>query len=394
MNVEIVRLDDFGRGIGYVDGKIIFIPKTLPGDLVNVNVTLDKKKFLEGEVIEYIKESNKKIKSECKYFDKCGGCQYLNMSYNDALDEKINIFENNFKRAGFNQNVISHSNDNIFNYRNKISLKIVDSKIGFYEANSNTLVEIDYCHLASTILNKYVDEIKKLKIVKGSVVLRSNYKNEVLVIIETKNKIDIELLNKEDVVGIILNDEVIYGDNYFVDELSNLKFEIMYNSFFQVNPYITEKIISLLKENINNTDIVLDLYSGVGTLSLNAALKAKKVYGIEIIKNAVINAKNNALINNIENTEFIVGDLSKTIKIKDKINTFIVDPPRSGIDKVVMNKINELKPSKIIYISCNPNTLIRDLKLLEDYSFDYVAVFDMFSHTAHLESFVVLKRSI
>ncbi len=392
MEVEIIRLDDNGRGIGYIDGKIVFIPKTLPGDIVKINITLEKKKYLEGEVLSYIKNSENKIKSVCPYFEKCGGCQYLNTSYENSIKYKNDILVNNFKRAGFEQNVIFNDNEHSTFYRNKLSLKIVDKKIGFFEKGSNILVEINECLLASNIINKYIYEIKKLDITTGNVTIRSNYKNEVLIIINTKNKINLDILNKEDIIGIILNDEVKYGQNYFVDKLLNLEFEVMYNSFFQVNPFITENIISLIKKNIDENDVVLDLYSGVGTLAINAASKAKKVYGIEIVKNAVINARNNALINNIENVEFIVGDLSKSIKIKDKINTFIVDPPRSGLDKIVIDKINEIKPNKIIYMSCNPNTLIRDLKLLNDYDFDYVAAYDMFSYTHHVECLVILNK--
>ncbi len=393
MNVEIVRLDDNGRGIGYIDGKIVFIPKTLPGDIVNVEKTLDKKKYSEGVVTKYIKNSSDKIDSVCPYFNKCGGCQYLNTSYENSVKLKLDIFKNNLSRAGFNQNVVYTESSEIYNYRNKVTLKIVDGKIGFYENLTNDLIEIDYCHLASNIINKYIKEVTKFNIKNGSITIRSNYKNEVMIVINSKNKIDINLINLEDVIGIIQNDNIIYGSMYLNDEINDIKYEITYNSFFQVNPYVTSEIISLIKKNLTKEDIVLDLYCGVGTLGLGVASKVSKVYGIEKHKNAVINAKNNAIINNIENAEFTVGDLAKNIKLKSDINTFLVDPPRSGLDKVVLDKILEHKPNKLIYMSCNPNTLIRDLKLLsEAYDFDYVAAFDMFSHSSHLECLVILKR--
>ncbi len=393
MQVEIIRLDDNARGIGYVDGKIVFVPKTIPGDIVEINITLDKKKYSEAVVTKYVKNAKNKIEPVCPYFDKCGGCQLLNVSYEDGINSKIAIFENNLKRSGFNQKVVLTKNENHYNYRNKVTLKIVDGKIGFYEKSTNNLTEINYCHLGSNIINKYISEISKLKLINATVSIRSNFRNEVMIIVDTKNKVEIDLLNLEDVVGVIVNNEIKYGTMYLNDNLNGLNYEISYDSFFQVNPYITSKVIDLINKNLTKDDVVLDLYCGVGTLGLAAANSVKKVYGIEKYKNAVINAKNNTILNNIENASFKIGDLSKNIKLSSDINTFIVDPPRAGLDKPVIDTISEFKPNKIIYMSCNPNTLIRDLKLLsENYEFDYIAAFDMFSFTAHVECVVTLCR--
>ncbi len=393
MNIEIVRLDDSGRGIGYIGEKIIFVPKTLPGDILDAKITLEKKKYSEGKLIEIIKPSDLRKDAKCPYFNKCGGCDYLNLSYENSLKVKVDNFKNNLKRNNIDVLVDVIKNENELNYRNKISLKIEDGKIGFYEKLSKTLVEINYCYLANEKINEYIKEIEKLNIKNGSITIKVNNENKLLLVINTKDKIDIKVLDLCSVEGIILNDNVIYGNYYLMDKVNDLNFEVSYNSFFQVNPFINSEVIKLISDNITKEDIVLDLYSGVGLLSLGASISAKKVYGIEIVKDAVINARNNALINNIDNTEFIIGDLNKSVKIKDKINTIIVDPPRSGMGTPVKEAINKILPNKIIYMSCNPNTLIRDLNELKDiYEIKNITALDMFSYTYHLESIVLLIK--
>ena len=186
---------------------------------------------------------------------------------------------------------------------------------------------------------------------------------------------------------------MLYGQDFFYERILGMLFKVSYNSFFQINPYITEKLFKLIEDNIESNSKILDLYSGVGTLSMVASKKASEVIGIEIVKNAVINASKNIFLNKRKNLKFMLGDVSKVIeKINAKFDTLIVDPPRSGLDKVTKNYIIENKPKKIIYVSCDVSTLMRDLKNLEElYELKTYKVLDMFSYSYHLESFVVLE---
>ena len=393
MQVEIIKMDDLGRGIGYLNNKIIFIPKTLIGDIVNVNIIVDKKKYSIGKVVSYIKKSNDYINPICPYFEKCGGCSYLNINYNKAFDIKINNYKNKLLKNNIICDIEVIKSDNIYNYRNKITLKIKDGNIGYYEEGTNNIVCINKCIIANDTINNFIPNINKLNIKNGEIVIRCNYKNELLIILKTLDKVNINNLIYDNVVGIVLNNECIYGNNHFVDKINNLLFEVSYNSFFQVNPYITSELFNVVNKYIDKTDDVLDLYCGVGTLSLNASINANSVYGIEIIKNAIDNASKNKILNNISNAIFKVEDLSKSKNFKYKFNTLIVDPPRSGIDKSVMDIINDKKPEKVIYVSCDKNTFIRDINILKNYyNINKIYMFDMFSNTYHVECVVTLYR--
>ncbi|MFI3260571.1 MAG: methyltransferase [bacterium] len=390
MTYIIEKIDNQGRGITFINDKIAFIKGALPGDEIEVNVTVEKKKYIIGKIKKIVKPSDMRIKSPCAFSSKCGGCQFLETTYEDSFSLKMDSYKKNLMKNGFEMPIKFHKNDSPFNYRNKISLKIVDYKIGFYEEVSNKVVEINECKIAGNAINVFFSEIKDLNIKNGFVNVRTNYKNDILVSINTKDYVDASDLNA---AGVIVNNELVKGEKFFLDKINDLIFEISYDSFFQVNPYVTGKLFDVINDNINDTDTVLDLYCGVGTLGLNASKKASKVFGIEVVKNAVINANNNALINHIENASFKVGDLSKNIKVKDDFNTLIVDPPRSGLDTVVMDFIKESLPNKIIYVSCDMHTLIRDLKILkESYNISSIDAFDMFSFSYHIESVCVLSR--
>jgi len=246
-------------------------------------------------------------------------------------------------------------------------------------------------------LNKIIKDYKLLNINEGTLTIRSNYNNEITLIINSKElnyNIDISKLKENNkITGIVYNDKLIYGEDFYYERIGGMLFKVSYNSFFQVNHYITEKLFKLIEENIAINSKVLDLYCGVGTLSLVASKKASEVIGIEIIKNAIINASKNAFLNKKTNLKFILGDVANSItKINQKFDTLIVDPPRNGLDKNIINYIKENKPSKIIYVSCDPNTLMRDLKSLEElYQIKDYKILDMFSYTYHLESFVILE---
>ena len=397
MKIDIEKLDDFGRGIGYIDGKITFVPNTVPGDIVNINIIKEHKKYNEATIDNFIKYSEDRIKPPCPYFTKCGGCTLQNLSYENTINYKLNKIKNIFTKNRIDITPKIISNPNPYNYRNKISLKVVDTKVGFYLNNTHNIIEINECLIANPAINVCINYIKNFNIINGYVIIRCNQNEEILIIIESQDNltIDIELLKKKiKLVGIIINNKTFYGKNYLFERINNTLFKISYDSFFQVNPYIASELFQLISDNIKQYDKVLDLYCGVGTLSLNAASKALSVTGIEIVPNAILNALFNASLNDLSNVHFVLNDVSDAIaKIKLDFNKVIVDPPRAGLTKETIDILLKINPTSIIYVSCDPQTLVRDYKLLSDtYEIEKSYILDMFSYTYHVETVLILKK--
>lgn len=393
MQVHIDRMDHFGNGIGNINGKIIFVKGALTGETVDVTITKDKKSFMEGNINTIIYKSSKRVEPFCKYFGVCGGCSLCHLNYENTLEYKKERVKNILSKFDIPKiNVIRNEND--LYYRNKIELKIVDGKLGFYEKNTHNLIEIKECKVTKKSINKSFEFVKNMKLENANVTIRANYNDEVLIIIDSKEKPVI--LNPEDykIVGIILNDKCIYGQDNFMDKINNLFFTVSYNSFFQVNNYINSELFNLIKENIVGKTI-LDLYSGVGTLSIVASKVVDKVYSIEVTQNAVKNALINAKINKCDNINFILGKVEDKIGfINDKIDTIIVDPARAGLDKKTIEVINKLSPQRIIYVSCDTQSLANNLVDLANYEIKKFYILDMFSYTYHIECFCILDRKI
>ena len=393
MQVHIDRMDHFGNGIGNINGKIIFVKGALPGETVDVTITKDKKSFMEGTINTIIYKSSKRVEPFCKYFGVCGGCSLCHLNYENTLEYKKERVKNILSKFDIPIiNVIRNEND--LYYRNKIELKIVDGKLGFYEKSTHNLIEIKECKVTKKSINKSFEFVKNMKLENANVTIRANYNDEVLIIIDSKEKPVI--LNPEDykIVGIVLNDKCIYGQDNFMEKINNLFFTVSYNSFFQVNNYINLELFNLIKENIVGKT-VLDLYSGVGTLSIVASKVVDKVYSIEVIPNAVKNALINAKINKCDNINFILGKVEDKIGfINDKIDTIIVDPVRAGLDKKTIEVINNICPQRIIYVSCNTQSLANNLVDLANYEIKKFYILDMFSYTYHIECFCILDRKI
>ncbi len=397
MRVEIVRLDDLGRGVAYVDGKITFVPKTIPGDIVRINITKEKKKFNEAECLELIASSPSRIAAPCPYFAKCGGCQLQSLEYDKTIQYKKEKIDNTLRKNKIVHEVEMIDNPKPYNYRNKISLKVIDGKIGYYLSGSHELIEVLACRIANLAINTCLSFVKTFNIINGEVVIRCNQNEEILLVINSNDKLDIDVdkLKKHiKLVGIIINNKVYYGESYLFERINNCLFKISYDSFFQVNPYVASKLFQIVKDNIRANDKVLDLYCGVGTLSLMAGEKAKSVVGIEIVPNAILNAIFNAQINGLNNVKFLLNDVKDAInKITLDFTKVIVDPPRSGLTKDIIEVLLKIKPESIIYVSCDPQTLVRDYKLLMvDYVLEKAYALDMFSYTYHVESLWLLKR--
>ncbi|MBE6156502.1 MAG: class I SAM-dependent RNA methyltransferase [Firmicutes bacterium] len=398
MRVEIVKFDNQGRGIGYLNDKIIFIPKTVPGDIINVSITLEKKNHMEGRLLEIITPSKLRQKPVCPYFEICGGCDLMHISISEALDYKLNKVNDILKKNKIDYQVSEIiKSDNPYNYRDKVTLKVVEGKIGFFQSDTHSLVEINYCYLCKKIINKLIMDLPKLNINDGEIVIRCNYNDDILLSITTNDELENidKLINDYKIVGIVKNDETIYGENYFIDKINNYLFKVSYNSFFQINPFICSKLFELIEIYTKESNKVLDLYCGVGTLSIVSSINASSVVGVEIVENAIIDANLNKNFNGRNNVEFICADTKDILnKITNKFDTIILDPPRSGVVRNVLDKIIEVNPNKIIYVSCDPNTLARDLKLLENnYEINNFKLLDMFPETEHVESIVILKNN-
>ena len=396
--VVIEKLDNQGRGICYINDTITFVPNTLPGEIIEIELTKESKKYNEAKVISYFKKSSKRIEGKCPFFGRCGGCELLHSTYEDTLKykkEKLESIIHHYAHIKTNIDIIPSSKK--LNYRNKITLKIVDSKYGYYETNTHNLVPINNCLLAEEPINNFIKDLNYLNVKNGEVVIRSNYNKELLIYIKSKEKINPEieyLKSKHKIVGIILNDKPLMGDASFIEVINHMLFQVSYDSFFQVNRNICSKLFNLIEQEINIDETILDLYCGVGTLGITATKKARKAYGIEIVKNAVLNAITNSKINKRDNIYYMLGDVGKTLpKINDTIDTIIVDPPRAGLDRITKETLLEFKANKIIYVSCDPITLARDLKDLQEiYNIKTIKGLDMFPFTHHVESVCILER--
>lgn len=400
--VEVTKLDHQGRGIAKINDKIIFIPNALPEETVDVDIILEKKKYYEGIIKEIINASDKRIKSICPYFEECGGCQFLNMNYQDSLDYKQNKVEeimNKYLGIKIKINNIVACDNNLY-YRNKTTFQ-VKNDIGFFKEKTNTLIPVDKCYISDIKINDIYKAIKdniNLTNVKQVIIRATKNTLESMVIFKTSNYIDnkkiIDILKKK-VDSIYINDELIYGKGKIIEDLCNKNFYISPSSFFQVNTLQAEKLYNKAIEyaNIKKEDTVLDLYCGTGTIGIVASDKAKKVIGIELNKEAIKDANENKKLNNINNIEFYAGDVGKILnKNNYKPDIIIVDPPRVGLDSLALSQILNIKPKKLVYVSCDLMTLARDLKLLSnDYDILELTPVDMFPYTAHVESVCALK---
>ena len=396
--LTIVKLDHQGRGIAYLDDKIVFIENALEDEKVTIRIIKETKKYIEAVVNEYIETSPKRVLSECHYFKECGGCELRYLNYEDTLEykkKKVIDILSKYAHIDIEPQVIESDNKN--HYRNKIEIKIQNGICGFYKKGTHECIEIKKCLNAERAINKFLECIDRLNLSNADVTIKSNYNDEIIVSINTneESNIDIDYIKQHNkIVGIIWNHKVIYGESSFIEIIDRLLFRENYNSFFQINRNINSKLFSIVKDNVSNDDKVLELCSGVGTLSIVASLSASKVYAIEINENAVMDALVNAKMNSRDNINFILGDAYKNIdKIKDDIDTVIIDPPRSGLTSEARDKILGTNSKKIIYISCNPMTLARDLNDLKKiYDISSFCIMDMFPYTYHVESICVLER--
>ena len=390
MEVLINKLDHFGNGIGRINDKVIFVKRGLVGEIVDVNITKDKKKFMEGEINEVIKASPSRIKSICPYYDKCGGCNFLHTTYPEEIEFKKN------KGIELLGNINKFYEIDKLNYRNKVTLHVKGDKLGFYKEKTNDVIDINYCYLLDDKINFVIDKlndyiksnIHELK----NVVIRTNG-NDVLLDINgfvTDDFFDeFEFLDT-----IVYNNEVVKGNGYLEYVIDNKKFIVNAKSFFQVNNNGLEAINEIIKKYLEKFDChaVLDLYSGISTWGILVSNYAKKIISIEENSFATHDALINKELNNLDNLEVINGRVEDYIDRFKDIDLVIIDPPRSGLDKKTKEYLKKIKSKKMIYISCDMITLKRDLEELSDiYRIVDINLVDMFKKTYHVESVVLLE---
>ena len=450
---QIVELyiDDIGNegeGIGHIDGYALFLKDAVIGDKVRAKIIKTKKNYGFARVEEVIEASKDRVSPRCSKARQCGGCTLQHLAYEKQLEYKFNKVKNCLERIGGLENIEEKMEpilgmEEPFYYRNKAQFPVGYDKegnliTGFYAGRTHHIIDCTHCMIQhpvnEQILLKVLDYMKKNNITaydekthKGLVrhiVTRVGFKTgQIMVCLvvngSKKNLKNLEMLvdsltevegmtsicvniNKEKTNRILGSKiEEVYGKPYIYDYIGNVKYQIGPLSFFQVNPTQTKVLYEKAMEyaDLKGEETVWDLYCGIGTISLFLAQKAKQVYGVEIIKEAIDDAKRNAALNHMDNVEFFVGKAEEVVpaqyeKTGIHPDVIVVDPPRKGCDAMLLNTMLDMAPKRIVYVSCDPATLARDLKMLceEKYTLEKVSVVDQFSHSVHVESVCALKR--
>ena len=397
MLLKIKRMNHTGDGIGLINNKICFAPKTIPGDIIEIKEEdiIEHKKF--NQIIKYklIEKSKDRIEVSCPYYEECNGCQIMCLSQNNQLKYKkekvIDIFK---KYVGIEvtPEIIKTSEKE---YRNKITLTVKNNVIGLYSIGNNEIIPIKKCLLLPNKINNIIPIIQEnINTEKVSKIIIKMMKEKIMIqFLGTINKKEVINALSNQVSSIFDNDTLIYGEQYLIEELPPHQFYVSPNSFFQVNHKGTIAIYNKIKEYLGEeNNNVLDLYCGTGTIGIYVSQICKKITGIEINKSSVEDAKRNIKLNNISNINILKGDVGTLLNDNNQYDAIIVDPPRSGLDKKTRDILKRIKTSKIIYVSCNPMTLARDINdLKEIYTLKELTLVDMFPNTYHVECVTLLN---
>ena len=394
MIVKIDNLSHDFRGITRINDKVTFISDVIPGEVVDVRITSSKKNINDGKVISYIETSSDRVKSLCLYASICGGCDTGHIRYDRTLEYKKNIVIDIMKRyAGIEVNPDIVYDNNIYSYRNKISLKIKDGSLALVREGSNEFVNITKCLLVNDKINKIIKLFSDIDLTGvNEVIIKGT--EDIMSIVSGDISSDILVNTLKDCVrSIVLNDKVIYGSDYINVNVGKYSYAVYPKSFFQVNTGMIEKLYDKVKEYAGSGKKLLDLYCGAGTIGIYLSNNFEYVDGIEVNSDAVDGATLNKKINNIDNISF---ECKKASELEDNnYDVIVVDPPRAGLDNTTINKLLEGSADRIVYVSCNPITLARDIKLLSDkYEVCDMTLFDMFPNTKHVESVVLLKKKV
>lgn len=449
--VDIVDNGIDGEGIAKIDGYTLFVEGAIKGEKIKLLVVKANKTYGYGKILEIIEKSPDRVEPICPQYKRCGGCVLQHMSYEAQLrykEEKVRKTLNKFVAAicGRHDDGTLSIQDKIlpiigmgipYNYRNKAQYPCQDGKIGFYSPRTHEVIENDYCYIQDEEADKLAKRAFEILMLNNNICydeksgegnirhimvrVGKNSGELMLVIITNKeellgndyliNTLKSEFSNLKSIIqninnkatNIIMGKKCItlFGADYIVDMLGNYKFKISPLSFYQVNPVQTEALYYTAIEmaDLKGDETAFDLYCGIGTISSFLSSKCKKVYGVEIVPEAIEDAKENAKLNDITNIDFRCGAAEELIpKMYEdeniKADVVFVDPPRKGCDQVLLETIIKMKPKKMVYISCNVATLGRDLKYLIDNGFELQVVqpVDQFPQTAHVETICVLRR--
>jgi len=443
IDVKFEDLTHEGNGVAKVDGYPLFVPNCLPGEKAKIKVVKVNKGYGFGRLIELYEESPDRVEPDCPIYKECGGCQLQHLSYPGQMKAKHKQVQEVLTRIGKLENVVVHpvlGMENPWKYRNKAQVPVGEREggliAGFYQKRSHDIIDMEACLIQQEKNDKIIQSVKRIcekygvqayneQTHKGNlrhIMARYGIQTgEIMVVLITRTP---NLPNQKQIIqeiidsnpdiksivqninskrtNVIFGDEtkVLWGDEFIYDYIGKIKFAISARSFYQVNPEQTKVLYdqALKYAGLNGEETVIDAYCGIGTISLFLAQKAKKVYGVEIVPEAIEDAKRNAKLNGIENVEFAVGEAEKVIPkwYEDgvKADVLVVDPPRKGCDETLLQTIMEMKPEKVVYVSCNPATLARDLRILEDGGYTTVEVqpVDMFPQTMHCEAVALLVR--
>ncbi|MBZ5216728.1 23S rRNA (uracil(1939)-C(5))-methyltransferase RlmD [Bacillus paralicheniformis] len=444
-NVVFEDLTHEGAGVAKVDGFPIFVPNALPDEKAQIKVTRVKKGFAFGRLIDLKEESRFRTDAPCPIYKQCGGCQLQHINYEGQLLYKQKQVKDVLERIGKLDlsRITVHPTlgmEDPWNYRNKAQVPVGEREggliAGFYQQRSHEIIDMNECLIQQSENDRVVQAIKEIcgkygikayneerhkGWLRHIMVRYGAVTGEMMVVFITRTndfphkakiveeittafphvKSIVQNINPKK-TNVIFGDEttVIWGEEYIYDTIGGIKFAISARSFYQVNPEQTKVLYDKALEyaELNGEETVIDAYCGIGTISLFLAKQAKKVYGVEIVPEAIDDAKRNAELNGIENAEFEVGEaevvIPKWYKEGIKADTLVVDPPRKGCDEALLRTILEMKPKRVVYVSCNPGTLARDLRVLEDGGYETLEVqpVDMFPHTSHVECVAVLFK--
>lgn len=428
-----------------VTNFILFIPNMIPGEKGQIEITKLSKTYGYGEIVKIYKEtrSTNRVYPECRHYDKCGGCNIMHMNYSEQLAFKTEMVTSTLKKIGGIDDVKVNNTLGMANpkyYRNKVQVPFRKDRFkticGFFARDSHNVVPIEECIIQPNISTEIVKFIRNIcneakiegynefdnsGLIRHCLVRTSHdLKSIMVVLVLTDSKLPnsdliVEKVTKRypQIKSIIINVNnkkgntilgdkciTIFGKNYIEDELCGLKFRLGPKSFYQVNHQQTEKLYNtaISLANLSKEDTIVDAYCGIGTIGLIASRHVKEVYSVEIVDEAIANAKVNAKANKVDNIHFVCNKAEEQIvkwkKENIKIDAIFVDPPRKGCDETLLNTINEMKIPKIIYVSCDPATLARDLKILKTmkYKINNIQPVDMFPFTSNVETICTLTK--